>query len=210
MVLNMEIMPLLDELRTVARNGLTYSTNSYDQERYERLLELASIYYGQAVDLPPADVRQRLAAEIGYVTPKLGADAAIFDDQGKILLMLRADDGRWCVPCGWVEPNESPAQTAVREAQEETGLDVQVVQLVDVLTRLPSMHNGPHTMVSVVYLCEIIGGTLQLSHEGLELSYWRIEDVPTWHPEHRERAEASYAAWQTRQATKVPSTISLL
>ncbi len=196
----MDIMPLLDELRTIARNGLTYSTNLYDQERYGRLLELASSYYGQAVDLPAADMRRHLAAEIGYVTPKLGADAAIFDDDGRILLMLRADDRRWCVPCGWVEPNESPAQTAVREAQEETGLDVRVMQLVDVLTRMPSMHSGPHTTVSVTYLCEIVGGTLQLSHEGLELRYWQIEDVPIWHPQHRERAEASYAIWRTRQA----------
>src|SRR5919108_5010859 len=99
----MDILPLLDELRTIARNGLTYATNSYDIERYQRLLDLACAYYGQALDLPPVEVRRRLSAELGYITPKVGADAALFDDEGRILLVLRADDERWCLPCGWVE-----------------------------------------------------------------------------------------------------------
>src|SRR5690348_8710319 len=71
---DMDILPLLDELRTIALNGLNYTENPYDRERYERLLALASQYYGQAVNLPPEEARQRLAAELGYVTPKVGAD----------------------------------------------------------------------------------------------------------------------------------------
>ena len=39
-----DILPLLDELQTIARNGLTYATNPYDEERYRRLLELVSSY----------------------------------------------------------------------------------------------------------------------------------------------------------------------
>ena len=38
----MNPLALLDELRTIARNGLTYAQNEYDLERYERLLELTS------------------------------------------------------------------------------------------------------------------------------------------------------------------------
>ena len=189
----MDILPLLDELRTIARNGLNYTTNPYDRERYQRLLDLASDYYGEAVDLPPEDVRQRLAAELGYMTPKVGAEAALFDGQGHILLMLRADNGRWGLPGGWVEPNQSPAQAVVREAREETGLDVRPVQLVDVFTRMPSAEYGPHTVVAVVYLCEIVGGTLQVSHEGLDIRYWSIEAVPVWHAIHRSYALAAHA-----------------
>ena len=197
----MDILPLLDELQTIARNGLAFTSNPYDKERYQRLMELASDYYSQALDLPAEEVRRKLSAELGYITPKVGADAAIFDPGGRILLMLRADDGRWCLPCGWVDPNESPAEAAIREAKEECGLDVRPVQLVDVFTRKPSAINGPHTAIAIVYLCEITGGTLTLSHEGSDLRYWHIAQAPAWHKNHRRYALAARAAWQARQAS---------
>ncbi|HEU5370649.1 MAG TPA: ribonuclease HI [Ktedonobacterales bacterium] len=194
----MDILPLLDEITTIARNGLNFSENPYDRERYERLLTLASQYYGQALDLPPEEVRQRLTAELGYITPKVGAHGAIFQEDGKILLVRRADDGRWCLPCGWVDPNESPAAAAVREVQEETGLEVRVLQLVNVYARPAGAGFGPHSAVAVGYLCEITGGELQISHESLEARYWRIEEVPTWHEMHRIYAASAHACWQER------------
>ena len=196
----MDILQLLDELQTIARNGLTYSNNPYDQERYQRLLKLVSSYYGQTLDLPAADIQRRFQAELGYITPKVGADAAIFNDAGQILLMKRADNGQWCLPCGWVDPSESPAEAAVRETKEECGLDVKVIKLVDVFTRKPSLELGPHTMVAVVYICEVTGGELQLSHEGLALKYCWIDEVQDWHGLHRQYARAAHSVWQGLQA----------
>jgi ADP-ribose pyrophosphatase YjhB (NUDIX family) len=186
----MDILPLLDEIQIIARNGLSYATNPYDRERYERLLALACRYYGDALDLPPAEVHDRLAAELGYITPKVGADAAIFDEDGRILLVQRADDARWCLPCGWVDPNESPKAAVIREVREETGLDAQIIRLVDVIERMPSAEHGPHTAVAVVYLCKVIGGELRISHESLDARYWRIEEVPAWHELHERYAAA--------------------
>ena len=195
----MDILPLLDELQTIARTGLNFTESPYDRERYARLLQLATEYYGQALDLPPANVRARLTQELGYITPKVGAEAAIFDEEGRILLVQRSDDQRWCLPCGWVDPNETPAQAAVRETREEVGLEVRIARLVDVLTRLPSAETGPHTAVAVIYLCEITGGEIALSHECLDARYWRIEDVPVWHELHQRYAEAARKCWlQTR------------
>ena len=191
----MDVLPLLDELQTIARTGLNFTESPYDRERYERLLQLATKYYGQALDLPPADVRARLAQELGYITPKVGAEAGIFDEEGRVLLVQRSDDQRWCLPCGWVDPNETPAQAAVRETREEVGLEVRIVRLVDVLTRLPSVETGPHTAVAVIYLCEITGGEIALSHECLDARYWRIEDVPIWHELHQRYADAARNCW---------------
>src|SRR5512146_408026 len=173
----MDILPLLDELQTIARNGLNFATDAYDRERYERLLALASRYYGQALDLPAPEVRRRLGAELGYITPKVGAEAAIFEGDGTMLLVRRADDGRWCLPCGWVEPNETPAEAAVREAREETGLIVRANRLVDVFTRKSGQGFGPHSAVAIVYLCEVVAGTIQATHEVTEVRYCRIADV---------------------------------
>jgi hypothetical protein len=49
--------------------GSHYAQNPYDRERYERLMELTTRYYGEALDLPPAEPRERLHKELGYVTP---------------------------------------------------------------------------------------------------------------------------------------------
>lgn len=193
------LLPLLDELRTIALNGLTYAQNPYDQERYARLLELASQEYGALVEMPPADVQARLRQEVGHVTPKVGADAAIFDEDGRILLMQRVDDGCWCLPCGWVEANESPVDAAVREVWEETGLHVAPLELVGVFTRPPDPRWGLFTMIAVCYLCAVTGGKLTLSHEGLALDYWRLEEVPAWHGTHERYAWAAFARWQARQ-----------
>ncbi len=48
----MDILALLDEIQTIARNGLNFTPNPYDRERYERLLQVAATYYGRALDLP--------------------------------------------------------------------------------------------------------------------------------------------------------------
>jgi ADP-ribose pyrophosphatase YjhB (NUDIX family) len=111
--------------------------------------------------------------------------------------MKRVDNGSWCLPCGWVETNEKPVEAVVREVREETGLETEVKQLVGVFTRMPSAENGPHTMIAVVHLCEVIGGQLTLSHEGTALRYWPIDEGPDWHATHERYARAAYAMWKS-------------
>jgi 8-oxo-dGTP pyrophosphatase MutT (NUDIX family) len=179
-----DILPLLDELRVMAQTGLFFADDPYDRERYERILELVSDYYGATLDVPPEEVHDRLARDLGYVTPNLGVKAAIFDNEGRILLMKRPDDseyvaGTWDIPGGAVEALEPPAETAVRETHEETGLDVETVEVVDAYFMEPNLLN-PHGHVLLLYLCDVTGGTLELSHEGDALEYWEIENVPEW------------------------------
>ena len=123
---------------------------------------------------------------------KLGANAAIFDDQGRILLMLRTDNQRWCMPGGMQGVGESTEECAIREAQEETGLVVRTVDLAGVYTRLPKAEYTPFTLVVVVYLCEVIGGELRSSHEDLGLKYWNLENVLVWHGDKETQARAAH------------------
>jgi ADP-ribose pyrophosphatase YjhB (NUDIX family) len=193
----MDIFSLLDGLQTIARNGLLYASNDFDRERYERLLALATQSYADLLAVPDEEIRKRFLNELGYITPKVGTDAAIFNEQGQILLMQRADGSGWCLPCGFVEPNESPAEGIVREVREETGLEIRIGQLVGVFTRKPSAQMGPHTTMSIVHLCEIVGGRLQVSIEGQALEYWSIDEMKDWHATHEILARAAYRMWQS-------------
>ncbi len=187
----MDILGLLDEIRILAANGLRYADNDYDRARYARLRELSEEHYGQLLELPAGEVRARLRAELGHITPKVGADGAIFDESGRILLMLRSDNRTWCLPCGWVDPGESPAETVVREVREETGLHVRPERLLGLFARPASVEAGPHGVISVLFLCEVESGVLTCSSEGLELRYWELEDVPEWHAHHELMARAA-------------------
>lgn len=189
-----DILPLLDELRAIGQNGLMDAESPYDRERNERLLELASEYYGKAVEQPSDEIRERLATELGYATAKVGAGAAVFDDDGRILLLKRADNRKWGVPAGAVEPNESAAEAAVRETKEETGLDVRILELVGVYYERPG-ESSPHSVVHVQYLCERTGGTPQPTHEAETVRYWDIEDVPVWHGNTHAGVVDAYEQW---------------
>lgn len=193
----MDLITLLEEVQTIARNGLNYTQNLYDRERYERLLALSAEHYSELLAAPLADIQIKFRQELGSITPKISGEAAIFNEQGHILLMNRSDGTGWCMPCGWTEPNERPADTAVRETREETGLEVRVRRLVGVFSRKASAENGPHSMSGVVHLCDVIGGELTLSHEGEALRYWPLDDAPKWHLDQERKARAAFAMWRS-------------
>jgi ADP-ribose pyrophosphatase YjhB (NUDIX family) len=203
----MNALPLLEKLQSIAKQGLYYTKDIYDRQRYEQLLELTAEYYSHALKMPQAETRENLKKDLGKlgVSPVLGSDAAIFDSSGRILLMKRTDNQKWCLPCGLVEAGESPEQGAVREAREETGLDVQVLELVKVYTRLPNPEYGLYTLVSTVYLCEVTGGVLTRSHEDLGLEYWDIEEVPIWHSNMESHARDAHTIWLKQMSAKLTS-----
>jgi ADP-ribose pyrophosphatase YjhB (NUDIX family) len=191
--LGIDLLHILDEIQAVARTGLSYATDPYDRERYERLLALAVDGYSDALSLPPEEVRARLARDLGYVTAKVGAEAAIFDDDDRILLIQRSDDGCWALVSGYVDAGESPAGTIVREVREEIGLELTIDALVDVFGRPASASNGPHGTVGILYLGSVAPGEVVLSHETLDARYWDIESVTDWHKNHKEYALAALA-----------------
>jgi ADP-ribose pyrophosphatase YjhB (NUDIX family) len=112
-----------------------------------------------------------------------GVSALVRDAEGRILLMRRADDGRWGLPAGAVDPGESPAAAVEREVREETGLIVRPTRVAGVFGGTRFRHrygNGDEVEYTVVVFdCEITGGELApRDGEALELRYFAPEDVP--------------------------------
>lgn len=86
-----------------------------------------------------------------------GITAYVEDAQGRILLGKRADTGQWALIYGIVEPAEEPADTCVREALEETGVDIEPVCLVCVKSSpyMVTYANGDQCQyMDLLFLCQ--------------------------------------------------------
>ena len=113
-----------------------------------------------------------------------GVSAIVRDDAERVLFIRRADDGRWGLPAGGVDPGESPAEAVVREVREETGLTVRVARVAGVFGGAGYRHRYPNgdeaEWVVAVFECDVLGGELTpLDGEALELRYFAPEDAPT-------------------------------
>ena len=112
----------------------------------------------------------------------VGSSAQILDPSGKkVLLTKRGDNGRWCLPGGQLDSGESVTETCAREVLEETGLDVQVGQLIGIYSN-PSMllsYDDQHQyqLISFHFAVTIIGGELGLSNETTEVGYFSLDEI---------------------------------
>jgi ADP-ribose pyrophosphatase YjhB (NUDIX family) len=107
--------------------------------------------------------------------PSLAVIVAVIDDR-RILLTKREDFEVWCLPGGGVEEGESLAEGAIREAKEETGLDVELTRLVGVYSRMGA---GMQDVHAVLYAAKSVGGELRTQpNETIEVAYFPFDQLP--------------------------------
>ncbi|HSL59449.1 MAG TPA: NUDIX hydrolase N-terminal domain-containing protein [Acidimicrobiales bacterium] len=171
-----------EALAGIARTGLGFTESLYERERFEEILSVAADIRVAAgshfdhdflVDEWMKGVGQGVA---GYQTPKVAIGAVVGNDAGEILLVQRADSGIWLYPTGWADIGYSPAEVAVKEVHEETGIECEVRGLLAVLdgmrlgfTRIP--------LYSLVFHCVATGGELQAHPLETSDVGWFTEDA---------------------------------
>ncbi len=156
-----------EALAAIARTGLGFSDNLYERERFEEVLRVAAdirMAAGATADTAATLVEEWLAhvgaGVAGYVTPKVAVGAVVGNDDGEILLVQRSDSGMWLYPTGWADIGYSPAEVAVKEVREETGILVEPVRLIAVLDGL-RLGFTSIPLYSLVFHCRVIGGELR-------------------------------------------------
>lgn len=112
----------------------------------------------------------------------IGCSAFVLDEATqKVLLVKRADNGRWAIPGGYMEAGESPAEAAARELLEETGLQVRIGQLAAVYgnpNMLVEYADGNKWQLTVFhFLAQKTGGELQTSDETTAVDYFTQEEI---------------------------------
>jgi 8-oxo-dGTP diphosphatase len=107
------------------------------------------------------------------ITPALAVDALITDPYRGVVLIRRRNPpfaGGWALPGGFVDVGERCEDACRREAREETGLEVEIVELVGVFSD-PDRDPRGHT-VSPVYLCRVVGGTIAGGDDAAEARWF--------------------------------------
>lgn len=112
---------------------------------------------------------------------RVGCSAAIFDEQKRVLLTKRQDNGQWCLPSGGLEPGESAAEACEREVLEETGLSVRTKRLVGVYSHPDQLvvyaDGNKVQIVALHFEAEITGGELGLSDETSDFGYFSMDEI---------------------------------
>jgi ADP-ribose pyrophosphatase YjhB (NUDIX family) len=191
-----QLVAWADRLQAMARTGLFFAGNEYDRERYQAIMGIAAEMAGLLTDRPPLDFHAIWSGDIGYVTPRVGVGAAIFNQRGEILLLQRTEsrDGHpyWGLPVGWSEVGETPAEGIAREVREETSLIVHVDRLLGVYDC-----RGPlvlHHAYSIAFLCTVTSGVLTPTDEAPVGGYFARDALPMLLHHHVRMVADAFAA----------------
>src|SRR5579863_7831048 len=114
------------ELQAIAQTGLTFSKDRYDLDRYQRLRAIAVAMLASGSGAPVERISALFEQDVGYPTPKVDVRGAVFRDE-RILLVREISDGRWTLPGGWADVNQTARECVEREIQEESGFEARAL-----------------------------------------------------------------------------------
>ncbi len=168
------------KLEAIAQTGLHFAQDPYDRERYEQVRAIAAALLSNLSALSAGEILEWRKAEFGYATPKVDVRAFILREGRVLLARENADGGRWTLPGGWADVNETPSESVAREVEEETGYQVRVLRLLAVFDRERQGHTPPfpYHVYKLFFLCEIVGGAAQATGESTESRFFARDELP--------------------------------
>jgi len=116
--------------------------------------------------------------KIYYENPTPVVASVTRDKKGRILLVKRKIEpckGKWALPCGFMEIDETPIQGTLRELKEETGIDGKVKRLIGVYSNNSKLHGY---LVTIIYEAKAAGGELCAGDDAEEAVFYEIKDMP--------------------------------
>jgi 8-oxo-dGTP diphosphatase len=136
---------------------------------------------GGPLETRPRGDRDRLVCrecrKVLYINPAVGV--AVVVRRGQEILWGRRKggpyQGSWCLPCGYVEWGEEVRAAAAREFEEETGLAVEVEEVLAVYS---NFHDPQRLTVGIWFAGKVVGGTLQAGDDLSEVRFFPLEILP--------------------------------
>ena len=173
-----KVIELAHELQSLASARLLYTKGQFDAERYGRIRDIAAEITAIASDCTLEKVKDIFASNDGYQIPKISTWAAIFNEKNEVLL-VKDYEGRWVLPGGWCDYDQTIMSNVVKETLEEAGLLVQPYRLVGIFDnqKRPGSHSYFHAENAHV-LCRVTGGEFHPNSETTESGYFSLDHLP--------------------------------
>ena len=167
-------------LRAIAQTGQTYTENRYDRERFDELAAIANEMLADLTGAPLEAIVGIYLPERGYPTPKVDVRAGVFNDAGHVLLVQEASDGRWALPGGWADEQESPTLACEREVLEESGYRVRAIKLAAIKDRSLDPYTPARLehVYKLFFVCELLGGAEAVSIETTAAAFFPMDALP--------------------------------
>jgi ADP-ribose pyrophosphatase YjhB (NUDIX family) len=172
------VLDLSRRLLALSQTGLHFTAEEYDRERYREIGDIATRLLELQGGVGADAVRQAWFVEDGYATPKMDVRGAVFRDD-RVLLVRESSDGKWALPGGWADVNDTPSHAILKEIEQETGFTARVAKLAAVYDRNKRNH-PPYLFHSwkMLFVCEITGGTARTSYETTAVEFFALDQLP--------------------------------
>jgi len=174
-----EMLQLVKQVQALAENGLHYSENDYDLDRYQNLEEISIRMLSLITGLQSETIELATPERNGYRTPKVDVRAVIFNDRNEILMVRERVDGRWSLPGGWCDVGYTPRETAEKETLEEAGIQVKVSRLLAVFDKKCHKHPEDLFYAYKIFLeCETENYEISTGMETLDVDFFGQDELP--------------------------------
>jgi len=175
-----EVLEWARRVQAIAHNGLAFTRDPFDQERYRQLQELVASILTRELGLPLERTRTLWDHDDGYATPKVDVRGGVFRNDTVLLVRERAD-GRWTLPGGWVDVNDGPSAAVEREILEESGYRARAIKLAALIDKNNPRHGHPpeiRHIYKLIFLCELTGGAPATSTETDGVDFFPVTALP--------------------------------
>lgn len=166
------------ELQAIAQEGLAYSKDKYDLDRFERIRNLSVEIMSEYTEIDETKLKTLFANEVGYQTPKVDVRAAIF--KGDEILMVREEvDNKWSLPGGWADIDLSVTENVIKESMEEAGAVIKPKRIIGVLERNKYVEEVyPYSVYKIFVECDYIEGSHKENIETIESGFFTLDNLP--------------------------------
>lgn len=174
-----QLLLLAKQVQALAENGLHFSEDDYDLDRYTNLEEVAIHMISLLTGMSNETIQMATPEKNGYRTPKVDVRSVVFNDQDEILLVREKADSLWSLPGGWCDVGFTPTEIAEKETFEEAGIKVKAGRLLAVFDK--KCHDHPEDLFyayKIFMECKAESFDISTGMETLDVGFFAKDKLP--------------------------------